>query len=345
MQQKNISAFKIGTAYIGMVVGAGFASGQEIQNFFARFGYLGLFGLIISTILFIIVGYIIMDLGRKLKATSHLEIIEYSTSKYSRPIFDFVITFFLFGTFCAMLSGSGAMMQQLFGIPLIFGSILMALLSVITVLTGIKGVIDSISAVVPFLIVSVIFISIATLFKDSVFANVTTNTNIINNWFSASILYAAYNLIFAICLLAPLGGQVEDKKVLKKGAIIGGLGLGIGALFIFLALGCAKYALPEIPMLEFAQKISPFIAGCYAVVLLAEIYTTAVGNLFGFIARLREKFTKGHISITIIVALVSIIISLLGFSKLISFLYPIMGYCGVIMFILLFYRIIKKRKE
>ena len=44
--------FLIGSALIGIIVGAGFASGQEILQYFTSFGKLGIFAAIVSTMLF-----------------------------------------------------------------------------------------------------------------------------------------------------------------------------------------------------------------------------------------------------------------------------------------------------
>ncbi len=40
---------KIGSAFIGIIVGAGFASGQEILQYFTSFGHLGTAAAILST--------------------------------------------------------------------------------------------------------------------------------------------------------------------------------------------------------------------------------------------------------------------------------------------------------
>lgn len=46
------TSFQVAATYVGAVMGAGFASGQEIQQFFARFGYWGLVGVVLSSFLF-----------------------------------------------------------------------------------------------------------------------------------------------------------------------------------------------------------------------------------------------------------------------------------------------------
>jgi uncharacterized membrane protein YkvI len=71
MERKEISTFKIAAAYIGTIVGAGFATGQEILRFFACYGKPGILGLAVSALLFAFFGYVIMFLGHKVKAESH----------------------------------------------------------------------------------------------------------------------------------------------------------------------------------------------------------------------------------------------------------------------------------
>ena len=78
LKGNNLSTLKVAATYIGTVVGAGFASGQESLQFFAIFKGRGLIGLLIVTILFILYGYIIMELGYHLGSKSHIEIIKYS---------------------------------------------------------------------------------------------------------------------------------------------------------------------------------------------------------------------------------------------------------------------------
>ncbi len=338
MKNNKISTFKVGATYIGTIVGAGFASGQEVLQFFSLFGINGLFGLILTTFLFIIFGYIIMDLGRELHSTSHLKIIKYSSGKYLGTIIDFIITFFLFGGLTAMIAGSGAMVEQQFHISSIWGNLLMAIITSITVLTGIDGVINSISFVVPFLLASVIGISTASIIKTPVTFNVPqtmSSSILIKNWIWAAILYTSYNTLVSVAVLGPLGTKAIDKKTVRNGAIFGGLGLGIGSMFIYLAVSgnIENVQNIEIPMIFIAGSVSRIVQIIYAIVLIAEVYTTAVGSLYGFTARIsdiNQSKSKIYIIVTTIVAFFA---SQFGFSNIVKYLYPIVGYGGVILLI------------
>lgn len=345
MKKNGVSALKVAGAYIGTIVGAGFATGQEVLQFFTRFGFIGLIGLLITTIMFIVFGYIIMDLGKKLKAYSHLEIIKYVGGKNLGTVIDIIITFFLFGSFTAMIAGTGALVKQQFNLPVYFGNILMVILSAITVLTGIKGVINSISMVVPFLLVSVVLISVYSIINSPTGFSAAININessLITNWFMAAVLYVSYNLITSIAVLAPLGYESCNRKAIINGAILGGCGLGLGAVMINLALlsNISEISDLEVPMIYIAGKMSGAVQTAYSIVLIAEIYTTAVGSLYGFVSRFTH-INEDRLKSILIVAVTSIaalLASQFGFSNLVRFLYPFVGYCGIVLMLSLFMR-------
>lgn len=347
MKNARVSTFKVAATYIGTVVGAGFASGQEVLQFFAVFGKNGVAGLLVTTILFIIFGYIIMDLGKRLNSSSHLGVIRFSGGKYLGTVIDFVITFFLFGALTAMIAGAGAMFSQQFGIPAAWGNFIMAATAAITVLTGINGIINSISFVVPFLLVSAVGISIASISSTpagiNMAAAVPASFGLVKNWLWSAILYTSYNTVLSVAVLAPLGAKAADHKTIRNGAILGGLGLGVGAAAIYAALvrNLGSVINLEIPMTFIAGRISYKIQIVYALVLLSEIYTTAVGNLYGFAARITGiEGRKGMLFIAGSTIL-AFIAGRLGFSTLVKYLYPLVGYGGIILLISLLYSTVK----
>src|SRR3546814_10194887 len=68
-------AFKISIAFVGVVVGAGFASGQEIMQFFTSFGMVGLVGAVISGALFIFLAMALSTLGQQQASLSPTRVI------------------------------------------------------------------------------------------------------------------------------------------------------------------------------------------------------------------------------------------------------------------------------
>lgn len=343
MKKKGISTLSVAATYIGTIVGAGFATGQEILQFFTRFGITGLLGLVFCAVMFALFGYIIMRLGKQLHARSHMEIIRYAGGKTLGVIVDIIITFFLFGALTAMFAGTGALFKQEFQLPEILGSLMMAVITAVTVLTGINGVIKSISFVVPFLLIAVIGTSIYSIVTapPDFTAPVSSigESSLISNWFLAAVLYVSYNTIISIAVLGPLGVKARNNKVIRNGAILGGIGLGIGSIMIFFALAghLGSISNLEVPMIYIASKIAGPVQLIYTIVLIAEIYTTAVGSLYGFTSRIAEIVKLDGKWIVFLATAAALVASQFGFSNLVKYLYPLVGYGGIILLISLVY--------
>ena len=92
-----IRVLKIGFAFMGVIVGAGFASGQEILQYFTSFGTLGTIGAVVSTALFAYLGMILTNIGSRLKVESHKDGIYEISGRWLGYIVDAVIIFTLFG--------------------------------------------------------------------------------------------------------------------------------------------------------------------------------------------------------------------------------------------------------
>ncbi|MRH43632.1 hypothetical protein GH741_13220 [Aquibacillus halophilus] len=347
--EKNISAIKIAATYIGTIVGAGFASGQEVLQFFSVFGIWGIWGILLATILFFFAGYIILNLGNKLQAKSYLNVVQYTNGKIFGTVIDIIITVVLFGAFAAMIAGAGAIFKEQFYMSPLIGTTIMAIVCLVTVLKGISGVINAISYVVPILIVSILFITLynfitnpLTTEKLKLAAEFDAATP---NWFISAVLYVSFNLVLAIAILAPLGAQTSEKKTLFWGALFGGLGLGIGIVTINFSIltNIVAASEVEIPMILIAKNISPTIQLIFAVILFIAIYTTAVSNLYGFIARLNFISQKNQKGLIVITTLSAFTFSQLGFSTMVEYLYPLVGYAAVLLLIGLLYSWFFKR--
>ena len=92
-----MSAFKeiskIAGAFVGVIVGAGFASGQEIPQFFTSFGVYGLIGCVVAGLTFV---FLSMVSTQRLRAQSHKEVVQALLGRHLGMVFDLLITFFLF---------------------------------------------------------------------------------------------------------------------------------------------------------------------------------------------------------------------------------------------------------
>ena len=65
----NKEAIKIGFAYVGIVVGAGFSTGQEVMQFFTPFGLWSYIGVLISGFILGFIGRQVAKIGTAFEAT------------------------------------------------------------------------------------------------------------------------------------------------------------------------------------------------------------------------------------------------------------------------------------
>lgn len=65
----------IALAYVGVVIGAGLSSGQDLMQYFVSFGKWGIIGTIVLGIISIIFGKIIITLGSYFRSNDHFEVL------------------------------------------------------------------------------------------------------------------------------------------------------------------------------------------------------------------------------------------------------------------------------
>ncbi len=334
--------WKVATTFVGTIVGAGFASGQELLKFFSHFGADGILGLFLSCLLFCVSGTMIMIISSKLRAVSFGEVIRVVCGKHIGPFMDLLLSLFLFGTLSVMLAGSGAVFLQQWGISFWFGTSLTLVITILTVLFGLKGIIKANSIVVPFMIAFCLLATLPALSIESLTAAlkdfIPAGRGAASHWLLSSLLYASYNITLSVCVLAPLGSEIKDRRPIILGGIIGGLGLGSLAMFINLAI-LSHYptsALFEIPSLYLVRHFSTIIQFVFSLVLWAEIFTTIIGTIFGLSVRVAEFTGYSYLRTTVILMFLALGLSQAGFSGLVGTLYPLIGYISLVFLLMLF---------
>ncbi|MGI6036616.1 MAG: hypothetical protein ACOYD6_00110 [Limnochordia bacterium] len=320
----------IALTYIGSVVGAGFASGQEILQFFARFGPLGLWGVLLSTIGFAWAGGKLLFIAKEIEAQSYQEVIVYLCGPRLGALYDPLITFFLFGGFSIMLAGGGEALAMLLPISPLGGVLLMTLCTAIILKWGAVGLLKLNLYLVPPLVLGTLILFLLSLVRP-VMAGVG---GLLPHWWGSAILYVSYNMILATAVLASLGPQLTSSRQGLWAGIAGGLGLGA-----ILAANCyTLYQGPltgDLPLLEAAIRGGLLFQYSYSLVLWMAMITTAVANGYALLARLQPLAGPRGDWLFLFLCLAALPWTLLGFAQLIGFLYPLYGYLGLILFPLL----------
>ena len=150
---------KVVFVIIGTLIGAGFASGQEVYVFFFSFGIKGLLGILISSFIIGITIYKTLQIVHKNNIDNYGEFLNsFIKNKKINNIINAIINIFILVSFYIMIAGFGAYLQQELNFNSIIGSSILAILCLILFKTNVKGLVKVNEILIPILIIIVILI-------------------------------------------------------------------------------------------------------------------------------------------------------------------------------------------
>lgn len=330
--------------YVGTVVGAGFASGREIVRFFTIYGGYSIWSILIATFLFIWVGIKIFKLGLVFTSQSFCSTIRLVFGTISPMVNGYmVLAMVLIGA--AMLAGSGALFEEYLHIPFWTGIIITALITLVIVLYGMKGILIVNAWIVPMILIFNLYIFVYTLMTRGYWVAYTPSFNVTPfDLLKTGVFYASFNIILSVGVLAPMASEVNDPKALLFGGVLGGGTLGT---MIFVLNYCLLSHVPaiynyDIPILCIVHQMGPLFSGLYALVTWGGILTTLVANFFTIASVIQEVFgIPVYLSSTIAMG-VCFILSFVGFSQIVNWVYPLLGMIGFVLVVFLIFSIYKK---
>ena len=320
---------------IGTLIGAGFASGQEMYLFFYRFGLNGILGLILCSLLISIVIYKTFLIIHTRKIYNYEDFLqEIFHSKNISNISNIIVNAFLLITFYIMISGFGAYFEQQFEIPAIIGAIILATISFVVLIKDIEGVKRVNSVIVPILIIVIFiigFLSLKNIFSGSGEiwqANFESKYNF--NWILQAVVYCSYNMILVIPVIVNLGKYIKNKNQIVIVSVFSGAIVFVLAMSIFLVLTGVEtdYSKIQMPAVYAIDNNFPHFSGVYGIVILLSIFSTAISIGISFLKNI-TKNKKSYPQFVAIMCISGVLISNFGFSNLVKMLFPIFGYLGI----------------
>jgi len=332
---------------MGLVFGAGFASGQEHLTFFLRHGRWGVVGLVAASTLIALCGWAVMDICVRKKIADYKEFMGAVFGQRLGGVLDIVTGIFIFVIFSAMLAGTGALGNEALGMPFSWGVFFMATLCFIVLLFDLRGMVQINVAISPILVVGVLLVGLYAIFTT---ATPAFAGQVVDNWPVSALVYASYNMIPAVAVLAAMPKLVTDKKIAKYGGILGGVVLGVIGIILALALmsNMGLVGRLELPMLALAQNYGRVSANFYVAILFLAIFTTAATNAFSLTQWLSARMGFAKMQIKIGIVILGAVAAHAGFSNIVAHAYSFFGFLGLfIMFSILIYFIggIKRREN
>lgn len=351
MKNEKLGILSIALMYVGTIMGAGFASGREIWQFFGVFGPKGYVGIILVGLLFILIGILVSKTARRLGTNDMGKVIVPGGNEKIVLLVGYFMALILFTVLVTMSAAGGALFYQQFGGSRAIGGFIIIFLVVKTVTGGFNRISRVFRFIMPLLVSVVILVSVMIVFYELPPAEVESiikPSPLAPNWYLAALLYISYNVLAIIPIVSTAAINAKSEKHATAGVSLGGFFLGI----IAFALLCAMLGDPgfsqamDMPMLGFASRLPWLINIIYTLVLMFAIYASATSNYYGFTTMLKEGPKKKWLVVGI--AWLGFAFGLVGFTNVIAYMLPIEGFLGfgiITMLVMNYFKVKRKANE
>jgi uncharacterized membrane protein YkvI len=333
-------------AIVAFLIGSGFATGQEVLQYFASYGYWGVFGtglLVLVLMTYVVVEFFSVGQAKKFERPSL--IFRYYCGRHLGTFFDFFSIFFVFLTFTVMVAGAGAVFEEHYGISKYVGGIGLAVAVGISVWFGLKSLIDVIGKIGPLIVLIAISLGITGILHNpggiaegNALLPELQLTQASTNWFMSGLSYVGFCMLLLAVFLTALGKTARSRREAASGGAVGAIVFSIACIIVGLGLlaNITRVGSTEIPMLVLASDLSPLLASGISLMILAGIYTTAVPLLWTVSSRFFADETSRFKYLSLALAAVGTIVGLvLPFSRMVNIIYAINGYVGLLLLVLM----------
>lgn len=338
-KSKNLNFISVSLMYVGSIVGAGFASGREIWQFFGVFEENALKGSVMAGCFFVAIGVMIALIARMIRSCDMGKIIVPGGNRKLSDFVGYFMAVLLMTTIVSMAAAAGAVFHQQFGLSRILGSIILTAGVIATVIGGFERLSKMFKLVMPLLLAVVIGSAIMVIFSDLPAGNLQQEIetgSLTSNWIGSSFLYISYNLLAIVPVLGAASYHAKNTAHAAGGAVLGGVLLFVMVFVLNKAMltdpGYANAL--DMPMLGLTDLLSHKAGMVYSVILFFAIYSSASSNFYGFTTKLKDdKYKKFKI---VGFALAGMVCSFVGFKAIVAYLYPILGIMGIAIVAMLF---------
>ncbi len=335
---------KIAGAYVAWVMGSGFATGQEILQFFTSYGYSSLILIAMNLAGFLLIGPMILQAGFENTHSQTLGEAEQSHFRYfcGRTVgtfYDWFLPLSMFAGMVILISGSGATLQEYYGLNHYVGALIMAAAALTAYIAGFQRFIRVVSFIGPAIIAFTVFVGVVTIVRDwegLAFVNdypsqMQAKQPVLFPWLSG-LLYISYNLCGGSKYYTALGGSADTVKEAVWGAVIGTIALMAAILLMNCAMltDIGQTAVQDVPTLYLTKKISYALGAVFSIILIMGIFSSCSAMLWTVSEKFVEQGTKKSWAFAACICIAAFLLGLLPFARLVGTIYTILGYVGLV---------------
>lgn len=329
-------------AICAYLIGSGFATGQEVLQFFTVHGIKGIAAALIFLVLMGVSMSILCGVGQKKQFKNPYDVYEYYCGKTIGSVYVWFTVIFNYCIFVVMLAGAGATINQYYKAPVYAGSAAIALLALGTAVLGVEKLIKIIGVLGPIKISLVVVLGISSISMVIGQPNILMSTSkaisalgfrsASSSWAWSGALYAFLCLMMSIPFLVNCGASA---KSLKEAKIIGIVGTIVftTAVILLIVSELINYKLiigKQVPTLAIAAHISPILETIFSILIVVAIYSAVSSLLLITVRKFAVDKTKKFNGIAAALTVVGMVFGgVVPFDRLVNILYPLAGYSAI----------------
>ena len=345
----------VAASFVGIVVGAGFASGMEALQYFVAYGTNGFYGVILASVTMLFAATAFMTFGSYFLAREHNEVFYNVTSKPAAFIMDWSAVACMFSVGFVMFAGAGSNLQQAFEWPIWVGAVAMLALMLIVGRFDVDKVSSVIGWATPLLVV---FVLIGTIYS---FTQIDVSWSEVGSyaqqevsradgtpyWWLGALNHTGLNALCGVSMALVMAGDEFDTKSTRLGGILGGViyAVMLALLVASLLIQVESVNGNDMPLLAVIDNVDPVLGFIMTWVIFLMVFNTCLGMFYALAKRLTRKKPERFYPVYAIACIVGFGLSFAGFQPLVSSLYPILGYLGLFVMAVMTVTYLRHRSE
>lgn len=348
------NVIRIMGAYVAWVMGSGFATGQEIMQFFTCYGYKSFILLVINLVGFLIIGPGILGAGQANRENPEYNHFGFFCGRKLGVFYSWYLPVSLFAGMVILISGSGATLKEYFGINHYVGALIMAVLAFVSYVIGFQRFVKIVSFIGPVIIVFTVFVGGVTVIRDfdglSAAAQISDSMvakQPVSQWWLSGLLYISYNLTGGSAYYSALGATGATKREAVLGATIGTVVLMAAILLMNTAMltDIEHTSVMDVPTLYLTKKISVTLGAVFSIILIMGIFSSCSAMMWTVCNKFVCQGSRKGIIFSACAGGVAFVLGLLPFADLIGIVYTLSGYIGFIFVGCVAYKRIRRRNH
>jgi uncharacterized membrane protein YkvI len=288
----------IGFLCQSVLIGGGYATGRELVEFFMMNGLAeGLYGMVVSTVCFALVGILTFDYARKFRLYNYRSFFKSLLPGSTWLVFEAGYIFLVVLVGGILSSAAGTILQQWFGISYWVGVTVLLVGTSILLFAGGK-VISTILSYWSFFLYAVMFIFLVATVRhfgmDGVFGSFIRDHGVAtsSNWLMGGIKYTLYNMVSFLLVLYALQDIIKTRRDAVINGIVASILMMIPAFIEYLAMAPIFPAVLEESVPIFGILKGHLGGGVLLSAYVLMLFGTSIETITGFVHGLNERINS-----------------------------------------------------